>query len=583
MFRERTTSYLRHLHLVVHSAQQHLRFPVYVIQQEESLPPLEHEKKFDKIEKDVFHTSSKQKKTFNLRYYIPLIFLILCLAVAIALLSSLLINHTNIEQCPIYNCSSIINTTVYSNISSTTSILTSTSTITYNRNLLYGAYCNEHEECTLSKNLFCQYEYNLNEKYCFCETTYFWNKYTQQCEPKKDINEICEYDNECRLDLGITCDLQSGTNIRRCRCMGEYYWSKLSNCGDLKIQDFVHCIDEIYITSCLIKETDNGIFHNVNIRQIQDNNIQFDYFLLDSPEIQELERIECCWSRNKRYCFGVDNEANKLLIFIIDKNGIESYHHINQSVIGLPNVLTQSDDNVVCYVESNNSNLISITIDTENNDLLTVHQRNGKTYGERSCFIAINRTTYCFYRDIDHHLIAIAMNGTTIIQDVYIDVHSDTNLKSGPSCGWIGANILLKLYCFAVFNDEKIHRIEQRDNNWSDWIIMPSDKIFIQRPLFVTSKPPDDISTTQSCHVLAIDTSNEVYVSSNVNCAHQDSFSSWSILQTDIGLLSFNGSFRLRDGRIGVYGIGIDDLPYYTTMDPITHTFEPIKLAISSE
>ncbi|CAF4347524.1 unnamed protein product, partial [Adineta steineri] len=158
-----------------------------------------------------------------------------------------------------------------------------------------------------------------------------------------------------------------------------------------------------------------------------------------------------------------------------------------------------------------------------------------------------------------------------------------TNLKSGPSCGWIGANILLKLYCFAVFNDEKIHRIEQKDNNWSDWIIMPSDKIFIQRPLFVTSKPPDDISTTQSCHVLAIDTSNEVYVSSNVNCAHQDSFSSWSILQTDIGLLSFNGSFRLRDGRIGVYGIGIDDLPYYTTMDPITHTFEPIKLAISTE
>ncbi|CAF4326041.1 unnamed protein product, partial [Adineta steineri] len=160
---------------------------------------------------------------------------------AIALLSSLLINHTNIDQCPIYNCSSIINTTVYSNISSTTPILTSTSTVAYNRNLLYGTYCNEHEECTLSKNLFCQYEYNLNEKHCFCETTYFWNKYTQQCEPKKDINEICEYDNECRLDLGITCDLQSGTNIRRCRCMGEYYWSKLSNCGDLKIQDFVHC------------------------------------------------------------------------------------------------------------------------------------------------------------------------------------------------------------------------------------------------------------------------------------------------------------------------------------------------------
>jgi hypothetical protein len=55
----------------------------------------------------------------------------------------------------------------------------------------------------------------------------------------------------------------------------------------------------------------------------------------------------------------------------------------------------------------------------------------------------------------------------------------------------------LKLYCFTVFNDEKIHRIEQKDNIWSNWSIMASDKIFIQRPLFVTSKPPDDVSTAQ--------------------------------------------------------------------------------------
>ncbi|CAF4142354.1 unnamed protein product, partial [Rotaria socialis] len=63
----------------------------------------------------------------------------------------------------------------------------------------------------------------------------------------------------------------------------------------------------------------------------------------------------------------------------------------------------------------------------------------------------------------------------------------------------------------------------------------------------------------------------------------ETSFSAWSLLQTDIGLLSFNGSFRLRDGRIGVYGIGIDDLPYYTTMNPVTHSFEPIKLATTFE
>ena len=106
------------------------------------------------------------------------------------------------------------------------------------------------------------------------------------------------------------------------------------------------------------------------------------------------------------------------------------------------------------------------------------------------------------------------MNGTTTAQDTHMNIHSgvvnlnkfsfyifeifvETNLKTGPSCGWVGVNILLKLYCFAVFNDEKIHRIEQKDNIWSNWMIMLSDKIFIQRPLFVTSKPPDDTSTAQ--------------------------------------------------------------------------------------
>ena len=68
-----------------------------------------------------------------------------------------------------------------------------------------------------------------------------------------------------------------------------------------------------------------------------------------------------------------------------------------------------------------------------------------------------------------------------------------------------------------------------------------------------------------------------------MNCPQQDSFSPWTILQTEIGLLSFNGSFRLRDGRVGVFGVGIDDLPYYTTMDPVSHLFEPIKLAVSME
>jgi hypothetical protein len=141
----------------------------------------------------------------NLHYCIPLSFLILCLIAAIALLSSLLTSNTNIAKCPIYDCS-WINATTYSNIgnttttyelnmtnemsfsvydnislSSITTVPTSTSTTTRGRNLLYGADCIEHEECALSKNLFCEYEFDLNQKHCFCETTYFWNKNIQQC------------------------------------------------------------------------------------------------------------------------------------------------------------------------------------------------------------------------------------------------------------------------------------------------------------------------------------------------------------------------------------------------------------------
>lgn len=81
---------------------------------------------------------------------------------------------------------------------------------------------------------------------------------------------------------------------------------------------------------------------------------------------------------------------------------------------------------------------------------------------------------------------------------------------------------------------------------------------------------------------MAIDTSNEVYVSSNIRCLAETSFSLWTLIEADVGMLSFNGTFRLRDGRVGVYGVGIDDLPYYTTINPLTGRFEPIQLAIST-
>jgi hypothetical protein len=67
--------------------------------------------------------------------------------------------------------------TLMSSITTPTSI----NSTTLGRNLLYGDNCTEHEECTLTKNLFCEYEFDFNQKHCFCETTYFWNKNSEQC------------------------------------------------------------------------------------------------------------------------------------------------------------------------------------------------------------------------------------------------------------------------------------------------------------------------------------------------------------------------------------------------------------------
>lgn len=182
----------------------------------------------------------------------------------------------------------------------------------------------------------------------------------------------CEYDHECRIDLSLTCDPKSDSTTRQCRCEGEYFWAKQSNCGDLQLQDYLHCLDQQYISSCIIREIKTGIYHNVNIRQILNDDLQFDYFLVDSPEIEDMNHLECSWSMNKRFCFGIHSETNHLWFFVLDRQGIESFHQFNQSAVGLLNVLTQIDQNVICYVEDFNSNLLSIRIDPKTNNSISL-------------------------------------------------------------------------------------------------------------------------------------------------------------------------------------------------------------------
>ena len=97
--------------------------------------------------------------------------------------------------------------------------------------------------------------------------------------------------------------------------------------------------------------------------------------MVDSPELEDVERLECSWSMSKRFCCGIDHERHRLLIARISSEGVESYQWINQTLVGLPNILTQPDDTVICYVENNSSQLLSIIINPNETDSINIHQR----------------------------------------------------------------------------------------------------------------------------------------------------------------------------------------------------------------
>lgn len=142
-----------------------------------------------------------------------------CLAAVIGLLTPLIRKKGSINHCPDIPCSSVNLSPSLPTITDFT-FSTGFSNHSYSslwttslRKRSYGEICVDHDQCTETQYLFCQYEYDPEEKRCYCETSHFWNVSRQRCgmrsmiksflfdqtsfewiiisylEPKKDINQ----------------------------------------------------------------------------------------------------------------------------------------------------------------------------------------------------------------------------------------------------------------------------------------------------------------------------------------------------------------------------------------------------------
>jgi hypothetical protein len=136
--------------------------------------------------------------------------------------------------------------------------------------------------------------------------------------------------------------------------------------------------------------------------------------------------------------------------------------------------------------------------------------------------------------------------------------------ETAPICSYVGQ---IRRYCFAVFENGQIYRISFNSGVWGTWQVVGGGKQqqFITQPAFLTSN--------QTCYLLAIDTNNNLQLSSNLNCGLADNFSEWIPIQTNLKFTQFDKSFRLRDGNIGALGIDGQNRVYYIFLDPTTNRF----------
>ncbi|CAF4441780.1 unnamed protein product [Rotaria socialis] len=547
--------------------------------------------------------SITKKLSYRFGYAIGGIFVALCLIATIALLIGYLIKpmqlNSTINQkhliCLPNPCLSTTNTNSSSTSSimstSTTSTMTMSTSIstTFNSSMkptsglksTYKESCNQLYDCYIEYGLLCEYGWNEN-KSCLCEGSHYWSVRQNQCIRKGEINDSCSIDHQCHREIGLVCEKTSDVSKKICVCAASIYWAKNSNCGQTTVRRIVDCTNEDYATTCLVLGT-NNIYHMVTVRSITEKELSFDWFLIDNRILEELPQLSCTVNNETKYCFGlsVQDSQHSLKLAQFTRKGFHSIENIGGSNRGTAFGLTNINS-VAVYVRNSQNTLYRRII--ADDEVLSAHDIAFSLSGDPMCYIhelSISRQIYCFARN--------AVNGLTEYAELSTNTWRATQLgnptdrirdETAPVCSYVGQ---IHRYCFAIFENGQIYRILWKSGVWSTWQSIGRDRQyqFIIQPTFLTSKPLNESSLDQICYLLAIDTNNNLQLSTNFNCAQLDSFTEWTPISANLKFKQFDKIFRLRDGNIGVLGIDSQNRPYYLYLDPKTSHFTSPRLAFT--
>jgi hypothetical protein len=289
------------------------------------------------------------------------------------------------------------------------------------------------------------------------------------------------------------------------------------------------------------------------------------------------------YSNETKYCFGlnVNDSQHSLELAQFTRKGFHSIANIGGSnrgtVFGLTNI-----NNVTAYVRNSQNTLYRRII--ANDEILSVHDIALSVTGDPICYIheiSTSRRIYCFARNSANGLTEYAESSTYTWRATQLGNPTDRiRDETAPVCSYVG---LIHRYCFAIFENGQIYRILFNSGVWGSWQSIGGGKQqqFITQPAFLTSKPLNQSNFDQTCYLIAIDTNNNLQLSTNPNCASADNFSEWIPISTSLKFKQFNETFRLRDGNIGVLGIDSQNRAYYIFLDPKTNRFTAPRPAVT--
>ncbi|CAF3893505.1 unnamed protein product [Adineta steineri] len=456
-----------------------------------------------------------------------------------------------------------------------------TSTLIIDRKRTYKETCNDLYDCYTEYGLLCEYGWNENRS-CLCEGSHYWSTQQNKCLRKGEMNDSCDVDYQCHQEIGFVCDKPPGALTKICICAANIYWAKISNCGQRMIQHIVDCINENYATTCLVLSIDN-MYHMVTIRSFSEKELSFDWFLIDNRALLELPQLSCTFNNDTKYCFGlsIQDSQDSLKLAQFTRKGFHSIENIGGNNRGIAFGLTNIN-NVTVFVRNSQNTLYHRTI--ADDEILSPHDIALSLSGDPTCYIQellTTRQTYCFARNSAFGLTEYAELSEYEWRITQLGYTTDRiRDEIAPVCSYVGQ---LHRYCFAIFENGQIYRIISNSNIWSTWELIGKGQQlqFITQPVFLTSKPLNQSDYDQTCYLFAIDTNNNLQLSTNINCAASDNFSEWIPISTNLKFKQFDKIFRLRDGNIGVLGIDNQNQPYYMFLDPQIDRFTSPRLAFT--